>query len=132
MKDIIGNRLKTIKQDLQDYIETRITLKAIDVGEKISYLIGQSIQQLIAYTILIIGLLFALIALALFVGDLLNNTALGYLIVSAPFILTGLFLVLVKPKKIALNIQDKIMEELLENLEDKSDALKQLPSSKEN
>lgn len=132
MKDIIGNRLKTIKQDLQDYIETRITLKAIDVGEKISYLIGQSIQQLIAYTILIIGLLFALVALALFVGDLLNNTALGYLIVSAPFILTGLFLVLVKPKKIALNIQDKIMEELLENLEDKSDVLKQLPSSKEN
>lgn len=132
MKDIIGNRLKTIKQDLQDYIETRITLKAIDIGEKISYLIGQSIQQLIAYTILIIGLLFALVALALFVGDLLNNTALGYLIVSAPFILTGLFLVLVKPKKIALNIQDKIMEELLENLEDKSDVLKQLPSSKEN
>ncbi len=132
MKDIIGNRLKIIKQELQDYIETRITLKAIDVGEKISYLIGQSIQQLIAYTILIIGLLFALVALALFVGDLLNNTALGYLIVSAPFILTGLFLVLVKPRKIALNIQDKIMEELLENLEDKSDVLKQLPSSKEN
>lgn len=132
MKDVIGARLKIIKQELQDYIETRITLKAIDVGEKISYLIGQSIQQLIAYTILIIGLLFALVALALFVGDLLNNTALGYLIVSAPFILTGLFLVLVKPRKIALNIQDKIMEELLENLEDKSDVLKQLPSSKEN
>lgn len=131
MKDIIGNRLKIIKQELQDYIETRITLKAIDVGEKISYLIGQSIQQLIAYTILIIGLLFALVALAFFVGDLVNNRAFGYLIVSAPFLLLGLFMVLLKPRKIALSIQDKIMEELLENLEDKSDALKQLPANKE-
>lgn len=131
MMDIIGNRLKIIKKELQDYIETRLALKAIDVGEKITYLVGQFIQQLIGYTVLIIGLLFGLVALAIYVGDLVGHLALGYAIVCSPFLIIGLFLVIAKPKSIALSIQDKIMNELLDNLEDKDEMIKQLSSPKE-
>ena len=129
MMDLIGNRLKNIKNELQDYVETRLALKAIDLGEKITYLIGQFIQQLIGYTILVIGLLFALVALAIFVGDKVDSLALGYIIVSSPFLIIGLILVVAKPKRIALSIQNKIMDDLLDNLEEKEEMLKQLPSS---
>lgn len=129
--DVIGNRLKNIKNELQEYIETRLAIKAIDIGEKVTYLIGQFIQQLIGYTVLIIGLLFALIALSLYVGDLVESRALGYAIVSSPFIIVGLIFIITKPKKVALSIQDKIMDELLENLEEKEEMIKQI-TSKEN
>lgn len=129
--DLIGNRLKNIKNELQEYIETRLAIKAIDIGEKVTYLIGQFIQQLIGYTVLVIGLLFALIALSLYVGDLVESRALGYAIVSSPFITVGFIFVITKPKKVALSIQDKIMNELLENLEEKEEMIKQI-TSKEN
>ena len=129
MEDV-GSRIKQITRELKHYVETRIELSALNIGDKISYLIGQSIQQLIGYTVLGLGLVFGLIALSIYLGDLLDEEWAGYAIVATPFVLLGIILVVAKPKSIARKIQHQILAEFLDSLPNQQQNQKQL-SSKE-
>jgi hypothetical protein len=125
MEDV-GSRIKQITLDLKHYVETRIELSMLNIGDKISYLIGQSIQQLFGYAILGLGLVFGLTALSIYLGDLLNKEWAGYAIVASPFILLGLIVVVAKPKPIARKIQQQILAEFLDTLPKQQQDQKQL------
>lgn len=121
--DQLGERLKHIVNELKDYVETRLELLLINISDKITFRIGLSIQKLLGFSLLGVGLLFALVALALYLGELLDSRALGYVIVSVPLLLTGIFFAFGKPKAIARGIQLQIMEEIIEALEEKVEEL---------
>lgn len=128
--DPIGNRLKHITNELKEYVETKVELMVLNIGDKVTFLIGQSVQQLMGYTVLLIGLLFGLVSLAIFLGDVFDNLALGYLVVAAPFLIAGIVMVVIKPQNVARLIQAKIMEELLDKIEEKEEEeLKQLTTT---
>ncbi len=128
--DDLGGRIKQITNELKQYIETRIELMVLNFSDKLTYIIGQSVQQLIGYSILTIGLLFALVALAIYLSELIGEQWAGYLIVATPLILIGLIVVIAKPKSIIKRIQNQILSELLEQMNDPDDSLKQLPANK--
>lgn len=121
--DQLGERLKHIVNELKDYVETRLELLLINISDKITFRIGLSIQKLLGFSLLGVGLLFALVALAIFLGELLDSLALGYVIVSVPLLLVGIFFAFGKPKAIARGIQLQIMEEIIEALEEKVEEL---------
>lgn len=129
MEDL-GSRIKQVSRELKHYVETRLELTLLNFGDKVSYLIGQSIQQLFGYAILLLGLIFGLTALAIYLGELLDERWAGYAIVAAPFIILGLIFVMVKPKSIARKIQDQILAEFLDTLPKSNNEMKQI-SAKE-
>ncbi len=129
MEDL-GSRIKQVSRELKHYVETRLELTLLNFGDKVSYLIGQSIQQLFGYAILLLGLIFGLTALAIYLGELLDEQWAGYAIVAAPFIILGLIFVMVKPKSIARKIQDQILAEFLDTLPKSNNEMKQI-SAKE-
>lgn len=126
--DDLGSRIKNITNELKEYVETRLELTVLNISDKVTYIVGQSVQQLIGYTILSVGLLFALVALAIYLGELLDEEWAGYLIVAAPLFLAGLILVIVKPKSIVKRIQNEMLAELLETMKEPDDSLKQIPA----
>lgn len=121
--DQIGERLKHIINELKEYVETRLELLLINIGDKITFRIGHSVEKLLGFSILGIGLLFALVALAIYLGELLDQRSLGYVLVSLPLVLIGVFFAFGKPRGIARGIQIQIMEEIIEALEDKVENL---------
>lgn len=126
--DQIGERVKHITADFKEYIETKLELYLLTASDKIAFLLGRAIQNALGYAILCVGLVFSLIALSIYIGDLLDNQALGYLIVSIPLLITGFIIVLSKPRRIAETIQEQVMNEVLEALNEKEDKAKELPS----
>jgi hypothetical protein len=54
-----------------------------------------------------------LVALALFVGNILHNMVLGFVVASGPGLLAGLFIYLLVPGKITRKMQDKLVEKVI-------------------
>ena len=125
--DDLGNRVKQITREFKHYVETRLELTFLNFSDRFTYVIGQSIQQLVGWAILGLGLVFGMIALAIYLGEVLQQEWAGYAIVAAPFIILGFIFVIVKPKSIARKIQDQLLEEILDSLPEKGKEMKQLP-----
>ncbi len=117
--DDLGKRIKHVTHELKEYVEKRMELTILNISGEITYWVGRSVQSLVGYTILALGLVFALIAMSIFIGDLVGEEWAGFAIVSAPVILAGLVLVIAKPKTIVKKIQDQMLDELLTSLEKK-------------
>ncbi|MTI87995.1 MAG: hypothetical protein FH748_08510 [Balneolaceae bacterium] len=130
--DQIGERVKHITNDLKQYLEKRFELFILSASDRIAFLVGRYIQKMAGYSVLFIGLVFALLALALYLGDLLESQPLGYLIVSAPMVLIGIVLVFSKPSAIASRIQQQLTAEVLEGLKEKDRKARQLSLTEEN
>ncbi len=130
--DQLGSRIKQITSELKEYMEARVDLLVLNIGEQITYWLGESLQKLIGFTILGVGLFFAMIALAIFLGEVLENVALGYLIVSAPLILLGIIFSAAKPRGLARTIQNQFMDGIIKSLEKKGTKEKlQLPKEQQ-
>jgi len=115
--DQLNSRIKQITNELKEYVEARLDLMVLNIGEQVTKWLGESIQKLIGFTILGIGLFFGMIALAIFLGELMENEALGYLLIATPLILVGLLLASAKPKGLAKNIQNKFMDGIMKSID---------------
>ncbi|HBQ58325.1 MAG TPA: hypothetical protein DD671_01505 [Balneolaceae bacterium] len=116
--DDLGSRIKHVTNELKHYIEARLELTVINISEQIAYWIGKAIQNLFGYAILAFGLIFGATALAIYLSEIIGEEWAGYLIVSAPFLLIGLLLVLTKPTVLAAKVQHQILAELLSSFKD--------------
>lgn len=126
--DQLNSRIKQITNELKQYLEARLDLVVLNVGEQITQWLGESIQKLIGFTVLGAGIFFGMIALAIYLGELFQNQALGYLAVSIPLLLIGLLLASAKPKGIAKSIQNQFMDGILKSIEKKEQSdLVELP-----
>jgi flagellar motor component MotA len=102
----------------------------LSVSDKVTQWIGHSFQRILGYSILGLGMMFALIGLAIYLGDLIDNEALGYVIVAAPLLLLGMIFAFSKPMGLAKSIQRQFMSEILKSLEEDQSSNLQLPESK--
>ena len=130
MEDL-GNRIKHITNELKEYVETRLELVFLNIGDRITHLIGQSVQTFVGYVILAMGLVFGMAALAIYLGELLDERWAGYAIVGAPFLIAGLILIFSKPQFISRSIENQILSELIsafEENEEEDEKPKQLSS----
>lgn len=114
--DQIGKRFKTITADLKLYIEKRVELLLLNIGEQYSRWIAESIQRLTGIFLVFGAVVFLLVALAIYIGDLLGSQSLGYILVSVPLLVAGIFLFNLKPKSMVANLQQHFEAELIEAL----------------
>lgn len=117
--DQLGGRIRHITNELREYVETRLELTLVSVSDKVSELIGRSAQKLLGIAVLLLGCVFALTSLSIYLGDVLDNQALGYLLVSVPLMLCGLLVFFIGPRSVAKSIQRQIMKEVLLSLKEK-------------
>lgn len=87
----MGNNLTDNFRDytsaLEDYIESSISYHKLDLFKKVMKGVVAGSYQLILGFFLLIALLFLSIALSIFLGELLESIALGYLIVGGFYLL---------------------------------------------
>lgn len=108
--DQLGKRLGTITADLKMYIEKRVELILLNIGEHLASWIAASVYRLSGAIILLLGICFLLVSLALYVGELVGSEPLGYLLVGFPLLIFGWLFLYLKPAALI-----KIMEESLES-----------------
>lgn len=111
--DTISDRLRNITADIKRYIEKRMELYAISVGEGVAKWLAGTVQRTVGAAFLFGALVFLLIALALFLGSLLNSLSLGFVIVSVPFLVCGYLFLNLKPRSLLKKLQEEFEEELL-------------------
>ncbi|NGP76061.1 hypothetical protein G3570_05430 [Balneolaceae bacterium YR4-1] len=114
--DQLGKRFRTITGDLKLYIEKRIELLLLNIGEQYSQWMAESIQKLTGIFLLFGAFVFVLVAVAIYLGELLGWPGLGYVIVSIPLFVTGLFFFYLKPRSLAENLQQHFESELIKAL----------------
>lgn len=113
-EDQLGRRLKAITGDLKLYIEKRIELLLLNVGEHIARMMAESVHKMVGFVLLTGASVCLLVALALFLGNLLNSPSLGYVIVSIPLLVLGMLFVYLKPKSVLKRIQNQFEKEIVE------------------
>lgn len=114
--DQLGKRFRSITGDLKLYIEKRIELLLLNIGEQYSQWMAESIQKLTGIFLLFGAFVFVLVAVAIYLGELLEWPGLGYVIVSIPLFVTGLFFFYLKPRSLAENLQQHFESELIKAL----------------
>ena len=125
-EDIIAGRVKQISADLKQYVEKRMELFAIQLGEQLSGILAESIQKLSGVIFLLGGVILALIALALWLGELLESNSLGFLIVSLPLLLIGLLFSASRPRSVSRSIRKQLMIRFYAAIEAQTSKLPQL------
>lgn len=128
--DQLGQRLKGISADLKRYIEKRIELLTLNIGEHISRWIAQSVQKVMGVLLLITALGFLLFALAIYLGEVLGSRSLGYVIVALPMIVAGCMFYYLKPRAMTERLQNLFESELIRAIEEerhKEDGALNLP-----
>lgn len=81
-EDLLSERLKKLPNDIRLIIEKRLALLALDLGERLSVASGKLATGFVLAVVLGFAVLFMLIAVAMFLGDVLRNPAGGFILVS--------------------------------------------------
>jgi hypothetical protein len=118
--DSLNERIKLLSAELKEFLEAKFELSILKISEKVSYIVGESIQKIVGLLILTLGLLFLSIALSFYLGELVDNTALGFLFVGGFYFLVGVLFALIKPKGISRKIQNQIISEIIATLDSES------------
>lgn len=111
--DQLGQRLRQISADLKLYIEKRLELMLLNTGEYISGWMAASVLRLTGAILLLFGVCFLLVALALYLGELLDSDSLGYVIVSLPLLLIGILFIYLKPKGVFERVEQVFDAEVM-------------------
>jgi hypothetical protein len=83
----LTDNLREFTTAVEDYIESSISYHKLDLFKKVMKGMVAGSYQIILGFFLLIALLFLNIALSLFLGELLDSIALGYLIVGGFYLL---------------------------------------------
>lgn len=98
------------------YIEKRIELLTLNFIDQISLIAAQSIQKVIGFILLAGAVFFLWFALGFLLGDWINNTGLGFLIVSVPLFIASFVFMRQKSNKITDSIQSELIKNTLDSV----------------
>lgn len=115
--DQLGQRIRAITAELKLYFEKRLELKMLNIGEFISGWLAASIQRATGAILLLGGVCFLLVALAIFLGNVLENESLGYVLVSLPLLLAGGLFMYLKPRGVFEQLQQRFEVEVIKAIE---------------
>lgn len=115
--DQMGQKLRSITSDIKRYVETRLELMLLHSGEHFSRWIAISVQRTAGAMLLLGGVCFLLVALAIYLGSLLGSNSLGFMIVSIPLLIFGILFMYLKPKSLLEGLQERFEAEVIEAIE---------------
>lgn len=110
----LKNKAESLTKNIRDYADTYYKLTIIKATDKAT---GIAAGALAGFSILFLGIFvifFLGISLAIWLGELVNNQALGYLIVAGFFLLIIIILVIMRKKIVFPMIRNLIIRKLYE------------------
>ena len=113
--------LSDMKSDVKELIRLRIEILRLEAFEKASVVGSFVIYGLVVVNLVFFVLLFAFVALGFLIGEWVKNTAAGFGIVAA-FYLIGLIVMLLGHKPIFLWFKNLLLKEL--DLDSENELLK--------
>lgn len=116
-KDRLGERLKTFSADLKMYFEKRVELIMLSTGEYVSGWIAASLLRAAGGILILLGFSFLMVALAIYLGNVLESESLGYLAVAVLLLLCGILFLYLKPKGILNKLQQQFESEVIKAIE---------------
>jgi hypothetical protein len=108
-------RLKDIPDHVLDYLKTKFELYKVIFIEQISQAASNIVLGVLLFLIGLFTLIFLSITLALVIGKALDETYLGFLIVSCIYIIAGIILFTMKKKLILEPITNMIIQKVFDN-----------------
>lgn len=102
------------KQLIIDYFDARIQLLKIGVYEKIAKVSSVLFSSIVIVLVCFFMLFFLSISGGFYFGTLLNNNALGFLIVFGVYLILLLFIIAFRKNLLEKYIVDKVIEMLFE------------------
>lgn len=115
--DKVGQKLRSITDDIKRYIEKRIELMMLSSGEYISKWMAISVYRSAGVMLLMGGLCFVLLAIAIYLESVIGIPGLGFIIVSIPLFIFGALFVCLKPIRLFEELQERFETELIEAVE---------------
>jgi cytochrome c biogenesis protein CcdA len=110
--------LKSKAGDLTDsiteYIQSYYKLTLLNAADKATTIAASTLASIVIFCLGIFVLFFGGIALAIWLGSILDNPALGYLLVAGFFLLIILTVVLFKRRLVFPMIRDTLINKLYE------------------
>ena len=110
------NDARNLTAEVRLYIEKRVELFTLTVAEQVSLIAAQSIQKIIGLLLLAGALFFLWFALGFLVGDWIDNTGLGFLIMSVPLFIAAIIFSKNKSERLTGSIQSDMIQKTLENV----------------
>lgn len=112
-----------IKDDVSHYVKSTIELTKLEIFEKLSIASSVIAYSAILMVFVVLALLLICITVGLYLGDLFQNTWMGFGIVSLGTLLIIIILLLVK-KPIKKKVINKVVSFLMEENEKKDKSVK--------
>lgn len=118
----MSQKIRGITSDIKRYIEKRLELILLNTGEHFSKWMAIMVHRSAGVLLVAGGICFLLVALAIYLGELLNSPSLGYVIVSIPLLLFGGLFISLKPRKLLHELQERFEAEVIEAVEEQERA----------
>ena len=112
----ITERLRKLPTEIKLLVEKRAELLFLNLSDRLTDAINKAVYKIIGLFLILLGVIFLLHTLALFIGELLDNEVLGYLIISVTVILIGLLLYFLKPGGLVKGTKAKMQKPLDETI----------------
>lgn len=113
MEDL-KNKAEALTDSVKEYVQTYYKLAVLNVTEKATSVASAALAGFLIMFLGLFILLFSGLALAVWLGELLDNRALGYLIVALIFLLILVVLFLLRRRIIFPGIKNAIIKKLYE------------------
>lgn len=109
-EDLAGN--------IKELVNVKFDSVKLTVAEKSSKIVSNIISAIIVVLAITFFVVFFSVALAYFLGELLNNTWAGFLIISGMYLIMALIMRLVKERAIRIPIMNSILSQFFKEDED--------------
>ncbi len=100
MKEQLSDELKEAKADFEEYVKAQIDFVKLHSAENISRFLSGLISKMVLFYLFFFVLLFASLAIALWLEEILNSKGLGFVIVAVFYLLLGLIFMTFRKKLI--------------------------------
>lgn len=110
----IEQSVRRLPGEIRQVLEKRLEIMALDISEGVSVIFSRILFVIFGGISIGIASLFLLMSLSYYLGNLLDNTALGYAITAIPLLLFGLFLFYERPKRIYNKVKIWLLHQFIE------------------
>ncbi len=113
-------KVEELALHIKAYIQTEIELIKLLFAEKLSKILSNFLAIMVLIWLLLIGILFASLSLAFFIGERLGKMSTGFIIVSLIYLLLAVLIWYLRERIIRIPILNGILSQLFNN-ENKSE-----------
>lgn len=110
----LKENVEDIATHVSDYVDTLAKVTALNVTQKVANVASHAIQSLVVCLLGMFILFFSGLALAWWLGDIVNSRAGGFIIVAGFFLLVSLIVIALRKQTIVPFLRNSIIRKIYE------------------